>query len=165
MAGAHQAAPAAAGGQLARRACAAACADAALPRAQTAHGVLQGAGTFGVSSRAVYAKARRRARSARSARGLAHWDIAAHGALTRVACATAALCLSRGAQKHGLPQPESGRVFPDTAGEESKTCIDVCAEFAGQQDCQTRCVRRAAAPRAQQRSHALRTRPRPQQQD
>lgn len=53
-------------------------------------------------------------------------------------------------QRHGLPAPESGRVFPDTAGEESKTCIDVCAEFAGQQDCQTRCVRRAPEqPRGQ----------------
>ena len=46
-------------------------------------------------------------------------------------------------QKHGFPLPDSGRVFPDTTeAEDNKTCIDVCAEFAGQQDCQTRCVRR-----------------------
>lgn len=54
----------------------------------------------------------------------------------------AALCV---AQKHGFPLPDSGRVFPDTTeAEDDKTCIDVCAEFAGQQDCQTRCVRRVA---------------------
>jgi len=52
-------------------------------------------------------------------------------------------------QRHGLPAPDSGVVFADgtdAADETSKTCIDVCAEFAGQQDCQTRCVRCAPVP-------------------
>ena len=63
------------------------------------------------------------------------------GARARAAALTPRRSDSRRKQKFGLPGPESGRVFLDTAGEESKTCIDVCAEFAGQQDCQTRCVR------------------------
>lgn len=57
------------------------------------------------------------------------------------------------AQKHNLPLPDSGRVFPDTEAEEDKTCIDVCAEFAGQQDCQTRCVRRVRHPITDQVIH------------
>jgi hypothetical protein len=92
---------------------------------------MQGAGVFGISSRAVYAKARPRS-AVRAA--------AAAGQLADACRAVAPP--ARAAQKHGLPGPESQRVFLDTAGEESKTCIDVCAEFAGQQDCQTRCVRR-----------------------
>ena len=61
---------------------------------------------------------------------------------TLLRCADAFNACHLAPQRHGLPLPDSGRVFPDTAGEESKTCIDVCAEFAGQQDRQTRCVRR-----------------------
>ena len=85
---------------------------------------------FGAASRAIYAKVRHRGlvaplRDCVCVVGLTR-GVARHGA----------------PQRHGLPLPDSGRVFPDTAGEESKTCIDVCAEFAGQQDRQTRCVRR-----------------------
>ena len=49
------------------------------------------------------------------------------------------------AQKRGLPLPDSGRIFADgdAAGAGGRTCVDVCAEFAGIQDCQTRCVRDA----------------------
>ena len=47
----------------------------------------------------------------------------------------------RYAQKHSLPLPDttSAAGSKDIAGAK-KTCIDVCAEFGGVQDCQTRCV-------------------------
>lgn len=46
------------------------------------------------------------------------------------------------AKKHSLPLPDttSAAGSKDTGGAK-KTCIDVCAEFGGVQDCQTRCVR------------------------
>ena len=42
-------------------------------------------------------------------------------------------------QKVGLPAPST----PGNAGEQEPdtTCIDVCAEYAGKRECQTRCVR------------------------
>ena len=51
----------------------------------------------------------------------------------------------------GLPLPGSGRVT-DTAKSDSKnTCVDVCAEFTGVTECQTRC---ASDPR--DKKHACR---------
>lgn len=46
------------------------------------------------------------------------------------------------AKKQGLPVPDmsSASDSKDKHGQK-KTCIDVCAEFGGVQDCQTRCVR------------------------
>lgn len=47
------------------------------------------------------------------------------------------------AKKFGLPSPSDpspSADYPDKQGQK-KTCIDVCAEFGGTQDCQTRCVR------------------------
>mmetsp|Transcript_33915 Transcript_33915/g.83173 ORF Transcript_33915/g.83173 Transcript_33915/m.83173 type:complete len:181 (-) Transcript_33915:117-659(-) len=48
------------------------------------------------------------------------------------------------ANQHGLPAPGSGRVSDDAKANEKNTCIDVCAEFTGTQDCQTRCVKNVA---------------------
>lgn len=47
----------------------------------------------------------------------------------------------RYAKKHSLPLPDttSAAGSKDTGGAK-KTCIDVCAEFGGVQDCQTRCA-------------------------
>ena len=47
------------------------------------------------------------------------------------------------AAKQGLPAPDSTSAAgdKDALGDKKKTCIDVCAEFGGVQDCQTRCVR------------------------
>ena len=42
------------------------------------------------------------------------------------------------ATAHGLPAAGSGRVTVDAKANEKNTCIDVCAEFTGTQDCQTR---------------------------
>mmetsp|Transcript_17062 Transcript_17062/g.32653 ORF Transcript_17062/g.32653 Transcript_17062/m.32653 type:complete len:179 (+) Transcript_17062:270-806(+) len=49
------------------------------------------------------------------------------------------------AKKQGLPAPDStlSADSKDKPGQK-KTCIDVCAEFGGVQDCQTRCVRSEA---------------------
>mmetsp|Transcript_15100 Transcript_15100/g.20835 ORF Transcript_15100/g.20835 Transcript_15100/m.20835 type:complete len:183 (+) Transcript_15100:254-802(+) len=47
------------------------------------------------------------------------------------------------ARKHGLPCPNSTSTAEAKGGGkgQKKTCIDVCAEFGGVQDCQTRCVK------------------------
>ncbi len=42
---------------------------------------------------------------------------------------------------HNLPLPGSGRVTPDAGADQKNTCVDVCAEFTGIRDCQTRCAR------------------------
>lgn len=44
---------------------------------------------------------------------------------------------------HNLPLPGSGRVTPDAGADQKNTCVDVCAEFTGIRDCQTRCARDA----------------------
>jgi len=94
---------------------------AALERWKAAEGVAGEPGSvFGTPSRTAYAKARLHA-----------------GSLCAIELTQA--------QKHSLPAPDSRRVFLDTEGAaEGRTCVDVCADFAGQQDCQTRCVRRAS---------------------
>lgn len=53
--------------------------------------------------------------------------------------------MRRYAKKQGLPAPDStlSADSKDKPGQK-KTCIDVCAEFGGVQDCQTRCVRSEA---------------------
>lgn len=42
---------------------------------------------------------------------------------------------------HNLPLPGSGRVTSDASADQKNTCVDVCAEFTGIRDCQTRCAR------------------------
>mmetsp|Transcript_61341 Transcript_61341/g.194221 ORF Transcript_61341/g.194221 Transcript_61341/m.194221 type:complete len:188 (-) Transcript_61341:50-613(-) len=47
------------------------------------------------------------------------------------------------AKKHGLPPPAQRAEVEEALDKQGvkKTCIDVCSEFNGVQDCQTRCVR------------------------
>ena len=47
-------------------------------------------------------------------------------------------------QAHNMPIPGSDRMTADATNDTKNTCIDVCAEFTGTQDCQTRCVRNPA---------------------
>jgi hypothetical protein len=109
--------------------------EEALKRWQLANGITRSPGLFGVPGRALYAKAR--GSDVTWPRTL--WTLPP---FTPADAPRVTLCVP---QKHGFPLPDSGRVFPDTTeAEDDKTCIDVCAEFAGQQDCQTRCVRRVA---------------------
>ena len=53
------------------------------------------------------------------------------------------------ARKHGLPPPGRMDAKSRGPGGEGKTCIDVCSELGGYQDCATRCVADPA-----DRSHA-----------
>ncbi|GHP07481.1 hypothetical protein PPROV_000622300 [Pycnococcus provasolii] len=49
---------------------------------------------------------------------------------------------TRYAKVNGLPQPRPGvAAGASTSDGKERTCIDVCSEHSGVQDCQTRCVR------------------------
>mmetsp|Transcript_8719 Transcript_8719/g.32613 ORF Transcript_8719/g.32613 Transcript_8719/m.32613 type:complete len:205 (+) Transcript_8719:897-1511(+) len=41
---------------------------------------------------------------------------------------------------HGLPLPGSGRITSGAGPDQKNTCVDVCSEFTGVRDCQTRCA-------------------------
>ena len=49
-------------------------------------------------------------------------------------------CRAKYARRRGLPLPGKLDRNPRGPNGESKTCIDVCSELNGAQDCETRCI-------------------------